>query len=330
MSVRRWVGAVVALGVGLALGLHPVEAHASAGGAALEVGAFVEVSQSWCEKPDWPQSTSTSSSSSTIKSIPADNRAYERRVSQKAQGGASMLSASRFVRARYAASAWGTRRVELRASAAVSAGPNPSPCVIKRFNATAAMYTTGMAAPRKSWLVVRSSGSMTGPQTSVVVGLTGDGDFNRVITQPDGSITRLVPAGDYTIGARLEPQITVPQNSTTTRSASANVTASVTLYPIGTLRTFTGTGRSYVRTGHRDCALNRARIDLTAATRKYARKITFSVNGVRRVTMRSAGLQRSSFYLGRIPDASAGAIRAAIVLKSGAKRTMQATTWPCA
>ncbi len=80
MSVRRWVGAGLALGVGLTLGLQPVESRAAIGAASLEIGAVAEVSPSDCEQPDW---------SPAYKSVgvPADGRTRELQLTQTGQGG---------------------------------------------------------------------------------------------------------------------------------------------------------------------------------------------------------------------------------------------------
>lgn len=322
MSVRRWVGAGVALGVGLTLGLQPVQARAAIGSAALEIGAVAEVSPSDCEQPDW---------SPAYKSlgVPADGRTRELRLTQTGQGGLSKLSASRSVQGAYGANSWGTRRVTLRASAAVSAGPNASTrCAVTRLSTSAAFYTESMTAPKRSWLVVRSSGSVRPSGTSAIVGLTGD-SFNAVV-KPGGSITRLVPAGAYTIGARLEPRLSVPAGTTTTRSASASVSAKVSLFPIGTVRSHGGTGTRFVAFKHRSCTYDRVPVLLGRSTPTLVKSITFYVNGDRRFTLSGRELRRTAAYLRAIPKKSAGSVRAAIVLKSGAKRSVSSTSWPCA
>lgn len=331
MSLRGWVGAGVALGVGLTLGLQPVAAQANVGSASLEVGAFVEVNRAECEKPDWSASApgSTTASTATFKALPADGRSRELRVTHQGQGALSSLSASRFTGGSYSANAWGTRRVLIRASAAVSAGPNPSTfCSVPRFNATAALYTQSMSAPKKSWLVVRSSGTRTSSST-VLVGLTGD-TFNSVLQQPDGSISRLVPAGSYTIGARLESTISVPTSSTTTRRASASLSARVSLFPIGTVRSHGGTGTRFAAFGHRNCSYDRVPVRLGRSAPRYVQRITFFVDGDRRFTLSGRQLSSTTVKLRAIPKRSAGSVRAAIVLKSGAKRAVSSTSWPCA
>lgn len=330
MSVRRWVGAGVALGVGLTLGLQPVQARAAIGSAALEIGAFVEVSQSWCEKPDWREDTPTTSTNTATTAISAgQTRELEGNLS--GQAGGSKLSASRFVRGSYSANSWGTRRVVLRGSVAVSAGPNPSPCTVKKFNATVRVYTLGMSAPKRSWLVVRSSGARSG-SGGVIVGMTGRvfGSQPPVLQQPDGAITRLVPAGEYEIGAELKPQVSVPAGSTTTRRASASVSAKVSLFPIGTVRSHGGTGTRFVAFKHRSCAYDRVPVQLGRSTPTLVKSITFYVNGDRRFTLSGRELRRTTAYLRAIPKKSAGSVRAAIVLKSGAKRSVSSTSWPCA
>ncbi len=54
------------------------------------------------------------------------------------------------------------------------------------------------------------------------------------------------------------------------------------------------------------------------------------MNGEHRFTLSGRELRRSTAYLRAIPKKSAGSVRAAIVLKSGAKRSVSSTSWPCA
>lgn len=332
MSVRRWLGAGVALGVGLTIGLPPVSSHATVGSASLEVGAAVTVNKPECEKPDWSSSGagSTTSATSAVKALPADSRTRELRDTQVGQGALSELSASQSVSGSYYANSWGTRRVVLRASAAVAAGANESTiCSVTSFRASAAVYTHQMTAPKRSWVVVRSSGAMSGSRTKVLVGLTGD-TLNRVLQKPDGAITRLVPAGEYIIGADLRPEVSAPAGTTTTQRASASVSARVSLFPIGTVRSHGGTGTRFVAFGHRNCSYDRVPVRIGRSAPRWVKKITFSVNGERRFTLSGRELRRTSVKLRAIPKRSAGSVRAAIVLKSGAKRSVSSTSWPCA
>ncbi len=318
-QVRRW-SVLGALGVLLAAGLQPAPAQAAIDSAYLSAYDTLSI-------PAGCANTMSGSEPGDVRIAP-DGRWRTITLRRSGRLSSSDITGGATVTGRVTTDARGTTRVGMKVSASASARPVASSvCSVDHYSVSASSEARKAVSPTRAWLVIRSSGSVRGV-TDARFGAKGPTrDYFIRLGQ---SLTRLVPAGTYTLGGGVAASVSVAARSTRAASSAANATANVAVIRIGTLRTFTGTGRSYVRTGHRDCALNRARIDLTAAARTSARRITFSVNGVPRVTMRSAGLQRSSFYLGRIPDASAGAIRADIVLKSGARRTMQATTWPCA
>lgn len=317
--VRRW-SVLGALGVLLAGGLQPAPAHAAIDSAYLSSFDTLSI-------PSGCANTLSGSEPGDVRIAP-DGRWRTITLRRSGRLSSSDIAGGATVTGRVTTDARGTTRVGMKVSASASARPVASSiCSIDHYTVSATSDARKAVSPTRAWLVIRSTGSVRGT-TEAMFG--AEGPTRDYFIRLGQSLTRLVPAGTYTLGGGVAASVSVAAHSTKAASSAANATANVALVRIGTLRTFAGTGRPYVRTGHRDCSLNRARIDLTAAARTQARRITFSVNGVRRVTMRSAGLQRSSFYLGRIPDASAGAIRADIVLKSGAKRTMQATTWPCA
>lgn len=317
--IRRW-SVLGALGVLLAGGLQPAPAHAAVEAAYLRAWDAVSI-------PGECANNLSGREPGDVR-VPPDGRWRTVTLRRSGRVSSSDVTGGATVTGRVSTDTRGTTRVGMKVSASASARPAWSSfCSIDRYLVSASSDAVRAVTPTKAWLVIQSTGSVRGT-TDATFG--AEGPTRDYFIRLGQSLTRLVPAGTYTLGGGVAASVSVAARSTTAASSAANATANVAVIRIGTLRTFAGTGRAYVRTGHRDCALNRARIDLTAATRKYARRITFSVNGVRRVTMRSAGLQRSSFYLGRIPDATAGAIRADIVLKSGARRTMQATTWPCA
>lgn len=323
MSIRRWASAGSVLVLGVAMGVAASPARADAGNALMDVSASVRVNDAGCARPAW-------SSARTTLPIPADGRTRELVVSQSGKAAASSVTASRAVRGAYSADSRGMRRLAIRASASVSAGPNASKvCAVTVLAATTAFYTQSMTAPKRSWLVVRSSGSVRPASTRAVVGLTG-GSVDDAGVKPGGSITRLVPAGTYRIGAQLEPFVDVPVQTTTTRSAAASLTATVALFPIGTLRARSGDGLGYVKAGHRDCTYNRVKAYFSEAARTKVRSATFSVDGERRFTLTGSQLQRDAIFVSSIPRASSGAIRVDILLRSGARRTSYATSWPCA
>lgn len=323
MSFRRWMGVGSVLALGATMGLQPVGAQADAGSAVMEIAASVRVNDPGCATPTW-------ASARKVQAVPADGRIRELTSTQTGKGAASSLTAARAVRGSYTVDARGTRRVSVRASASVSAGPNASEaCSVTLFGTTAAFYTQSMTAPKRSWLVVRSSGAVRPATTTAVVGLSG-GSIEDGGVKPGGSITRLVPAGAYRIGAQLEPFVRVPAQTTTTRSAAASLTATVALIPIGTLRSRSGDGLGYITAGHRDCTYDRVKATFSAAGRTKVGRATFSVDGERRFTLTGSQLQRDAIFVRSIPRASSGAIRVDIVLRTGARRTSYATSWPCA
>ena len=317
-QVRRW-SVLGALGVLLAAGLQPAPAHAAID------SAYLSAYDTW-SIPSGCANTVGGTEPGDVRLAP-DGRWRTITLRRSGRLSSSDMTGGATVTGRVTTDARGTTRLGMKVSASASARPTASsPCSL-RYSVSATSEARRAVSPTKAWLVIRSTGSVRGT-TDAMFG--AEGPTRDYFIRLGQSLTRLVPAGTYTLGGGVAASVNVAASSTRAASSAANAKANVAVIRIGTLRTLTGTGRPYVRTGHRDCALNRIRVDLTEAARTKARRITFSVNGVARVTMRSAGLRRSSFYLGRIPDASAGALRADIVLKSGARRTTYASTWPCA
>lgn len=323
MKFRRWIGAGSAVVLGLGLGLQPTAAQASAGDASLVIGTWVRANDIGCGEPAWRAAART-------KNLPADGRTRAVRLSQSGKAAGSTVKAYRSSEGTYNASGWGTRKLKVSLSVRLSATANPSRiCWVNSFVGKAEIYTVRMSAPKKSWMVVRSRGAKQG-SAEANIGVQGPTTATSAWVAPGKPVTRLVPKGEYTLGSRVKPSMSVPARTTSTRTASASIVGTVALYPIGTLRARSGNGKSFVKPGHRDCSKNRVKVGLTAAARTKARKITFTVDGKKRFTLTGAKLKQTSVFVGRIPKKTAGTIKANIVLKSGAKKTTKSTSWPCA
>ncbi len=233
-------------------------------------------------------------------------------------------------KARITRSSRGGARLEVRATA--SSKVDPSPRATCAFNDEVSGWANlELTLPVRSWLVLGSrvaSQSGNGQAHGRAVVTSADGVVASVVA--GGSRTRLVAAGSYEVTADGGVRTGLSNGSTRTKSHRATVNSSAAFVPIGTRRTHQGTGRSYLTPGHRDCARNHVRVTFSNAVRTRARSITFSVDGDRRTRLTGRGLDRASLTLGRIARKGKGAVRADIVLRSGARRTMTSTSWPCA
>ncbi|MBU2696871.1 hypothetical protein [Pimelobacter sp. 30-1] len=166
---------------------------------------------------------------------------------------------------------------------------------------------------------------------SAVVAASADSGTEYVVP-PGRSLTRLVPPGGYAVGTRVTAQVAVPATSGTPApvAASASVSGTLELVPIGTLRRQSGAARAFLRAGHRDCAARRVTMTLSPRARTKARRITLAVAGRRAEVLTGKALRRGTVTRGRIPARSDGAIRATVVTRAGAVRRLSATSWPCA
>lgn len=319
MSFRRWAGVGSVLVLGIAVGLAAPPARAAVGSAVLGSWDYISV-PSGCAK----DVTGAEPGDVTVK---ADGVWRTVRMRRSGTLSSSAVSGATDVTGRIATDTRGSTKVGLKVSASASATPRtPSICAVDNYGVDATVSARQALAPTTSWLVVRSSGSTRG---SAETGF-GSPDVTGGFVPLGRSLTRLVPAGTYTLGGGVDAAVRVPAGSTTARSASASATATVALFPVGTLRARSGNGLGYVKAGHRDCSQHRAKAYVSEAARTRARSATFFVNGERRFTLSGRQLQRDAVFVSSIPRASAGAIRVDVVLRSGARRTSYATSWPCA
>ncbi|WP_207010189.1 hypothetical protein [Nocardioides aromaticivorans] len=320
MSIRRWAGAVTVLVLGVTTGLAaPPAAHAAVGSAVLGSWDYVSV-PSGCANA----LTGTEPGDVTVK---ADGAWRTVRLRRSGTLSSSAVSGATTVTGRIATDSRGSTKVGIKVSASATAKPrSPSICAVDNYAVDATVSARQAVTPARSWLVVRSSGSTRGSSQTGF----GSPDVTGGFVALGRSLTKLVPAGTYTLGGGVDASVNVPANSTTARSAAASATATVALFPIGTLRARSGDGLGYVKAGHRDCTHNRVKAYFSDAARTSVRSATFSVDGQRRFTLTGSQLQRDAVFVSSVPRASSGAIRVDILLRSGARRTSYATSWPCA
>lgn len=258
---------------------------------------------------------------------PMDGKTHEVRLDRTGTALTTDLRATGLVRARVARNSWGVRKAEVSASLAVSATPrSPHVCSVMWNSLGGVAMNTRIS--KRSWLVVRSSRSATGYSEGGVE-IYGPSVSSSAIVPAGRSLDRLVPPGDYGTTSYVTSMVTLTPNTAATASARATFKAMVALLPVGTRRSLRGTARGLVTPGHRSCTDNRVRVAFSDAARNRTRQITFYVNGDRRVVLRGRALQRSSILLSRIAPRSDGVVKAVVIAKSGARRTMRSTSWPC-
>lgn len=324
MSLRRRAGAALALLLTAGFAVHPAPAHATIVGATLEAYETASVSgDPGCATP-----TFTGSRPGSLE-VPADGRARVVTLDRTGRAATSTLRAAGTIRGWAARNSWGTHRVSVSAVVAVSAKPSAATVCSVSLQATGAVFAEAKSV-RKSWLVVRSTGSSRGgAAVAPIIGIQRMPSSFSILVAPGRSVTRLVPAGDYAVGGRLTPRVVAAARTTTGQSASASVSGTVSLLPVGTLRSRTGRGLAYVTVGHRSCGTNSTYAYLSSAARSKAKRITFFVDGQRRGVLQGRALQRSALLVSGIAPRGTGEVQAVIRLKSGAKRTMRAISWPC-
>lgn len=228
------------------------------------------------------------------------------------------------VRASATRSGRGMRRLAIDASLAASTAPTAERrcgAALEAFAGVSVAVTT----TQRSWLVAQSavSGALDGSVRAARKGTS-------VIDLPLGQrATRLVAPGDYRLTSSGRARV-VEEPGGGGAARSGTFTSSVAVIPVGTRRSLSGTGLSFVTFGHRSCADDRVRARLSDAARSRVRKVTFFVNGQRRQVLRGRQLQRSGTQLSSIGPRTSGAVRAELVLRSGARRTTSSTSWPCA
>lgn len=236
----------------------------------------------------------------------------------------STFRATGRVRASASRSGWGTRRLAVNASLAASTAPTAERRCGAALEARA-RGTVEVTTIKRSWLVAQST--VSGPLDGSVRAAR---DGSSVVDLPLGHrTTRLLAAGRYLLTSDAQARVQEEPGGSGA-SESGSFSSSVTLIPVGTRRSLTGTGTGYLTVGHRDCSLHRVRASFTQAGRSRVTRAIFSVDGSRRLVLRGSQLPRSGVYLGSIARTSKGAIRADLVLRSGARRTTYSTSWPCA
>jgi hypothetical protein len=185
-----------------------------------------------------------------------------------------------------------------------------------------------VTATKRSWAVVRSSGTAVGYSEGSVE--FGGGNQPVYFDVPKGrSLTRLVSAGRYQVQPSLTSKSTLPTNGRRAVSARSTMSATAALIPVGTLRTQRGKAVRFVRAGHRDCVDHKVRVRLSDSLPRAAKRVTLYVNGKKRTVLTGRELRRSGVTLRQIAPRSLGVIKAVVVRKSGAKNAMRATSWPC-
>lgn len=329
VMMRRWcvAGSVLALSAGLAL--HPTSSSARAGG--VEIARLVLSDGGGMSYPTG-QTCTSAPGTGTEPELDLPVNGGWRTVHMSRTGASfatSQVASSGDASARVVSDRRGTTRLDVKTAVRAKATPtSASPYCSVDYHAGGGAGIQ-VAVTRRSWAVLRSTASARGTLDGTIYLGTADYSWD-VETTPGKGLTRLVRPRTYQLVAEISSEVRVPAGSTTARSSSASMTANLSIIPTGTRRTHTGSGLAYVTAGHRDCANSRVTMRFTNAARSKARKITFYVNGQRRIVLRGRQIQRSSLLLTRIAPSSAGIVRAEVVLRSGARRAMQSTSWPCA
>lgn len=325
MSVRRWVSAsaIVVLGAGLVL--QPVPAGARVGSAQLTADDSI----SRLDRDECIDTVSTSGREPQTVRLRTDGvwQAIPR-LTREGQISTSAVRAASDVSGRVATDSWGTTRVGMRIATTITARPSrPASYCEFSYSVDAFVEVFDVTVRGLSWLVVRSSGKSAGAVQDLLRAARSD-DKVQLSVRPGGSITRLVPGGSYGLGGGSTSTVTVPRNTSDPRAASSSIAATISVYPIGTRRTHSG-ATGYARSGHRSCTEHKVRITLTDKARNRARRITFYVDGDRRRVLTGSAIQRPGLTLRSIRPASYGKVRVVVHTRSGARRTLRSTTWPC-
>lgn len=319
--LRRWSVALVAGVLGAGLVLHPGAASAVAGNAYLS--AWDRYSAYTC---------ATSMTGAGPKGAPVPDDGTWRRVQLDRSGrlATSTISATSVVSGRLTNDSRGSSRLGVRVSASATARPTAASANCQAtYILDSGVGGADVSLSKTSWLVVRSDLSVSGAYGGKLglYSATGPGSW---VTRPGGAITRLFPRGQYILGADMWNRIQVPKGTTATRTARATLSASLSLFPIGTLRSRQGGGLSYITVGHRDCAHDRVNLALLDRAATSARRITVDVDGRRRLDLTGSELDRSGYAVSGIARRTYGVVRATVTTASGGSVTMLATSWPCA
>lgn len=322
MSVRRWASAGVVGLLGLGMTLHPVTADAAVSTVQMEAFEWANV-PAGCAEPVF-----TGSRPGEV-TVPADGVTRTIRLDRTASSTVRTLRATAVVTGRAWGSSWGTTRVRMRITADTSATPRQAtPCSVTLAVRTGLVAST-VRVPKRSWVVVRGSASARGTVTGAVGVESSSNQLSGVAVKPGQALTRLIAPGTYNVGGRVFTRASVPADSMTPQSSAVGANITVDVVPIGTLRTQRGTALRFVRAGHRNCTDHKVRVRLSSSLPRRAKRVTFYVNGDKRAVLTGRELRRSAIVLRRIAPRSYGVVRAVVLRKSGARNTMQATSWPC-
>lgn len=234
--IRRWSGALVAGVLGLGLALHPVTATAVAGPANLY--AWDAYSSSTCAK-------SMTGAGPKGGPVPADGTWREVQLDRRGRVASSSITARSVVSGRLVNDSRGSSRLSLRISSTSSARPTSSSSCPVTYILESGVGGADVIISKPSWFVVRSSLSASGVRSGYLR-LFSTTDSRRWTAQPGGALTKLVSRGQYILDTELKSAIRVPRGTTAARSARASLSASLSLFPIGTLRSRQGAGLSYV------------------------------------------------------------------------------------
>lgn len=329
MTVRRWATAGVVGILGLGLGMQPAGADGAerAAGETQSTYAYtVALLQdgAGCNNQSIPLTGPEPSN----MFVPLDGKTHTAVMDRRGTTSGATLRGTGSVSGRVVSTSQGLRKSYLTATvaASVTPGSSPRPCTVMT-NALGGVEMD-VTATKKSWLVVRSSGSAVG-HSEAGVEVSGTTTPLYVVIPKGRAVVRLVPPGSYNIHSFLTSKSRLLASGTATVSSRATMSGTAALVPVGTRRSLTGSGTGFVAAGHRNCTSNEVRVAFSRAARTRTRSITFYVNGERRVVLRGRALIRSSIVLRRIAPASAGVIKAVVRTRSGARRTMASTSWPC-
>lgn len=336
MSVRRWVSAsaIVVLGAGLVQ--QPVPAGATIHGAATMDytdggGSAGDPGCAGAGAAGSGNSFHDLMQGSRASNVPFRKNGvwHSGRLQREGTLGSSRVTATSTVQGRAVGDRWGTARLGARIATRVVADPASQPSICRvQYRVDNAVRAVDVAVRGTSWLVIRSSRSGVAGGFSGQFGALRNDERVRVLVAPGQSRKQLIPGGSYAIGGGTVSSVQVEAYSTATQVATAEVRAAVEIFPIGTRRTHSG-ATGYARSGHRSCTEHKVRITLTDKARNRARRITFYVDGDRRRVLTGSAIQRPGLTLRSIRPASYGKVRVVVLTRSGARRTMRSTTWPC-
>ncbi|MFD0804865.1 hypothetical protein ACFQ0K_02100 [Nocardioides caeni] len=241
------------------------------------------------------------------------------------------FSRSTTTKARITRNSRGMARVDQAITATSRITPTTGHATCAFDNETPGSTSGDVTIPVRSWLVLRQrivSQRGTG-QAFASASVSGSSGLVGVVNAGEAE-SHLVAPGTYHFSMGGGARTHEPVRGTVARTKVGSTSGSVAFYPIGTLRSRAGNGLPYLAPGHRDCSQRRVKVAFSNAARTKVRSITFSVDGQRRYTLRGRQLNRSAVLLNDVRPRTTGVVRADIVLKTGARRTMTATSWPCA